>query len=247
MTGHARIDLDRDSCRAGEHVTGTCCGTPAGARVALERHEAQPGGIRRFVIAEAVAAPVDGRFMLAVPAAVLPSVEGDRCALHYAVVTSDAPGAAVIVHCSGRPHVDTGSRLAGRLLRSWEARHFHIELDTAELYGGGSLSGRVHRHGPWPAGFVAASARCLECWRFAVLGPHPPQWDERLLWQAYRPLALDPDAHWAPFSFRLPDRLPAAVEGRTIAWRYEVLVSRTAHWLPAETAALTPLLHEEPA
>jgi hypothetical protein len=36
-----------------------------------------------------------------------------------------------------------------------------------------------------------------------------------------------------------------AVEARTIAWRYEVVVRRRSRRGLAETAARTPLLHEE--
>jgi hypothetical protein len=65
------------------------------------------------------------------------------------------------------------------------------------------------------------------------------------LWEAEHPLAIDQDAGWAAFCFALPDRLPPAVEARTIAWRYELRAQRTVrHWFN-ETAALTPLLHED--
>jgi hypothetical protein len=41
--------------------------------------------------------------------------------------------------------------------------------------------------------------------------------------------------------------LPPAVEARTIAWRYELRARRRVrHWFD-ETAALTPLLHEDAA
>jgi hypothetical protein len=55
----------------------------------------------------------------------------------------------------------------------------------------------------------------------------------------------DPDASWAAFCFTLPDHLPPAVEARTIAWRYELRAQRhVRHWFN-ETAARTPLLHED--
>jgi hypothetical protein len=243
------VELDRDACAAGEAVTGTVRGALGQARVTLERWEDHAGTARRFVVAEANPGRPGGSFALDVPIAALPSTTGDRCTLRYAAVAShEGPpaSAALIVYASARPHLEMGSRLSDRLLRTWEARHFHIELATAELQGGGSVSGRVHRHGPWPAGSLEATARCIECWRNPILGPYPaPQWDAHLLWRAEQSLGIDPDAHWVPFRFEFPEDLPAAVEGRTIAWRYELLVSRTAHRWQTETAAVTPLLHEE--
>ena len=246
------IELDREACAAGESVGGALHGDLGDPRVTLERWEAHSGTTRPFVVSEATSTQPDGSFVLAVPAAALPSATGDRCSLAYAAVVSRgrdmAACAALFVRSSARPHLDTSARMADRLLRTWDARHFHIELATAELRGGGSLAGRVHRHGPWPAGRFGVTARCIECWRCPICGPYPaPHWDEHPLWQAQEALVVDPDAHWAPFHFDLPAHLPPAVEARTIAWRYEVLVSRNAHRWPTETAALTPLLYEEPA
>jgi len=244
------VELDRPAWTAGDTVSGTFRGACGEARVALERWEARPGITRRFVVADAAPGPPDGRFALALPASALPSTAGDACTLLYAAVGThegETTYAGLVVSASGRPHVDAGSRTSDRLLRTWDARHFHIELETADLRGGGNLAGRAHRHGPWPAGHWRATARCIECWRHPVLHPYPapPQWDAHPLWEAHQPLRVDPDAHWAPFAFPLPEHLPPAVEGRTIAWRYELLVSRTAHGWLNETAAVTPLLFEE--
>lgn len=249
-SGGCAIALDREACAAGETVTGALRGELRDARVALERWETHSGIAHPFVVYRATPTQPDGSFALAVPVAALPSATGDRCSLEYAAVVSrgrdTAACAALLVHASARPHFETGSRMGDRLLRTWDARHFHIELAAAELRGGGSVAGRVHRHGSWPAGRFGVTARCIECWRGPVFGPYPvPQWDEHPLWQAHEALAVDPSAHWAPFRFDLPAQLPPAVEGRTIAWRYEVLVSRSAHRWQTETAALTPLLHEE--
>ena len=244
------IELDRTACGAGESVSGALRGDGGDARVTLDRWETHSGTTHPFVVSEATPLRPEGGFALAVPVAALPSATGDRCSLAYAVVVSrgrhTAACAALLVRASARPHVDTGSHMADRLLRTWDARHFHIELVAAELRGGGSLAGRVHRHGPWPSGRFGVTARCIECWRCLVYGPYAaPHWDEHTLWQAHEALRVDPSAHWAPFRFALPAQLPPAVEGRTIAWRYEVLVSRNAHRWQTETAALTPLLFEE--
>jgi hypothetical protein len=117
---------------------------------------------------------------------------------------------------------------------------------TRQLEGGGRLVGRVHRHGCWPPGPIEVSACCLESWRFRPSsGCGTPQWHASCLWEAEHPLAIDPDAGWAAFCFALPDHLPPAVEARTIAWRYELRAQRhVRHWFN-ETAARTPLLHED--
>jgi hypothetical protein len=243
------IELDRDACTAGETVNGTLSRVLGDACVTLVRLETHAGTRLRFIVAEAALPQPDGGFALAVPDRALPSVTGERCVLLYAAVANhgrDTACAGLVVRASARPHVDTGSRVSDRLLRTWDARHFHIELASAELRGGGSVSARVHRHGQWPAGSVTATARCIECWRCPVYGPYPaPVWDAHPLWQMHKTLQLDPDAHWTPFDFELPNGLPPAVEGRTIAWRYELVVSRTAPHRRTETAALTPLLYEE--
>ena len=48
-------------------------------------------------------------------------------------------------------------------------------------------------------------------------------------------------AHWASFSFRLPAGLPPAVEGRSIAFRYEVEASSRGLFGLRERAAETPI------
>jgi hypothetical protein len=146
------------------------------------------------------------------------------------------------------PHLRTARSEADRLLADWDAPHFHIELVDAQLQGSGRLVGRVHRHGCWPSGAIAVSACCLESWRFRPSSEcGTPQWHASCLWQAEHPLAIDPDAGWAAFCFELPDYLPPAVEARTIAWRYELRAQRhVRHWFN-ETAARTPLLHEDAA
>ena len=57
--------------------------------------------------------------------------------------------------------------LAMRLVGDFEARRFHVELSTAELVGGGTIAGRVHRDRELAAGPIVVRARCVEAWREA--------------------------------------------------------------------------------
>jgi hypothetical protein len=243
------LELDRRRCSAADTVTGSLRGVADAAAVELirvERHKQRRCG---FTVARAAVSRPAGRFALAIPAGVLPTAAGRDCSVHYLVEAGhgrDAPCAELVVEASARPHLDTGPAHLDRLLSSWDARHFHIELAEADLTGGGRLGGRVHRHGAWPPGPLVVRARCLEVWRTNGPGdPRLPQWRHAVLWERKQPVPVDPDAHWAPFCFELPDELPPAVEGTTLAWRYEVLAERgVRHWFN-ETAALTPLLHED--
>jgi hypothetical protein len=74
---------------------------------------------------------------------------------------------------------------------------------------------------------MAIVARCSECWHASTLPVRGiPQWRQSTLWEAEQTLVLNRDATWTPFGFDLPGQLPAAVEARTIAWRYELLARR---------------------
>ena len=246
--GAAELRLEVERCRAGDEVGGRVDGERRGALVTLARVECRPCGVRRIVVAEAQSSPADGRFVVRVPETALPTVAGERCALVYRAsvdgLSERFPG--LIVDASAVPHVDAGSWRPDRLLRDYDARHFHIELFDADLRGGGRLEGRVHRHRCWPAGTLRVTARCTECWRaspFAERGT--PLWQEAIMWEETHTLSVAEDSHWAPFRFELPADLPPAVEARTIAWRYELLARGNVHRWLRETAALTPLLHEE--
>jgi hypothetical protein len=243
-----RLVLDRTRCSVGEEVTGRIAGLGSTTSVAILRLECRPGERRVFEVAAARASQPGGRFALALPCEAVPSATGERCGLHYVVCARSAGGshgAELTVFASARPHVDSGSSRADRLLASWEARHFHLELSDAQLTGGGRLAGRVHRHGPWPADLIVVVARCEECWRASPWAERGvPQWRSTGLWEHACTLRADPDATWAGFEFQLPDGLPPAIEASTIAWRYELIAKRSVrHWLD-ETAALTALLHE---
>ena len=243
------LRLERRCCAAGDVVAGTVDGGARGARVALVRLERRPRGLRRLIVAEAPSSRSDGGFALTVPAAALPTAGGQRCALAYiawARADSDGPFALLTVVACARPHVDDSSWCADRLLRHYDARHFHIELCEADLRGGGKLAGRVHRHDRWPALPLVVTARCMECWRSTALAERgTPQWHDAALWSEQQTLSIVADAHWARFAFDLPRDLPPAVEARTVAWRYELLARATGHRWLNESAALTPLLHEE--
>jgi hypothetical protein len=244
------LRLDHGRCAAGGTVDGAVDGPARGAVASLMRVERRPAGVRWQVVAEARSSPVDGSFALTVPPEVLPTAAGERCALAYLVSAGAdrrAPCQELVVLASAVPHLDCGSWRADRLLRNFDARHFHIELCEAELCGGGRLVGRVHRHHACPAGRLVVTARCVECWRSAPYAERGvPLWHEVALWEDERALRVSTDSHWARFRFELPAGLPPAVEARTIAWRYELLARGNVNRWLRETAALTPLLHEEP-
>jgi hypothetical protein len=146
---------------------------------------------------------------------------------------------------AGRTSTTRAAGAPDRLIADRPARHFDIELSEAALAGGGRIAGRVHRHGVWRPGRMTVEVRCRELWRERVCGPRGvPSWDATWLWRHAAALDVDPDATWAPFDVRIPAHLPPAIEARTIAWRYEVLVRRRRRGF-AESAVTTPLLHEE--
>jgi hypothetical protein len=248
--GAAAVELDRRDYAAGDTVRGRVRGVAGPAAVALVRLEERPHVNREYIVARAEAARGDGAFALSLPSAALPTVTGDQCALRYAAVALSAVSlvapAELRVSANAVPHLPTARSGFDRLLADWDARHFHIELFDAQLQGGGRLAGRVHRHGCWPPGPIEVRACCLESWRFRPSSEGgTPQWHASYLWQTEHPLAIDPDAGWAAFCFALPGHLPPGVEARTIAWRYELRAQRhVRHWFN-ETAARTPLLHED--
>jgi hypothetical protein len=244
------LQLDRRQCAAGDALSGTVAGAARGHPVTLIRVERRPRELRCFDVSQAPSSSSDGRFALDVPAAALPSAAGTSCALAYLVIAGvddHGPSARLRVAASAVPHLDHRAWSGDRMLRDFDARDFHLELSEAELGGGGRISGRVHRHGASGATALLVTARCMECWRAsarAALGT--PQWIEDALWEHEQALTADPDAHWVRFSFELPPGLPPAVEARTLAWRYELIARAGGHRWPHETAACTPLLHEEP-
>jgi hypothetical protein len=131
------------------------------------------------------------------------------------------------------------------MLANAPARRFHIELAVADVRGGGRLAGRVHRHGRRPLGAPEVELCCVETWRTLVPAlAGVPYWARDELWRAQATVEVDPDRTWDPFAFDIPRDLPPAVEGHTLAWRYELTVHRHARIGIDEYAAVTPLLFE---
>jgi hypothetical protein len=248
----AGVVLGATHCDAGGTLTGRVAGAAARGPVVLLRYEERPRGERAFAVARAGAVAPDGTFSIAVPDAALPTATGARCALFH-VVRAGAPGevaeAPVVVRTGATPHLDDRGRCRiDRLIPNWDARHFHIEVTDAALRGGGRLAGRVHRDGPWRDGAMTLDVGCRESWRLPPRSARSvPGWGAGWLWRHIARLDIDRHANWAPFDLALPPGLPPAVEARTIAWRYEIVVRRRTRGGLGETAARTPLLHAEAA
>jgi hypothetical protein len=148
---------------------------------------------------------------------------------------------AVEIQGGERPVHEAGY-LYDRMIASFPARHFHIELADALLEGGGHIDGRVHVHRTVRR--LEVLARCQEIWRtnFRIRNHRqPPLWRSETLWSDAISLESDPDRTWLPFSFALPAGLPAAVEGHIICWRYEIEVRRRGRLRSLERAVATPL------
>jgi len=243
------IEVARPRCAAGEPVVALVSGVPLPTSATLVRIERRPSSEAAVLIDEQELVEPSGLVELALPPGALPTATGTRCALSYAVQVR-AHGvvarAGLEVVADARPHVAQGSPGRDPLVAGWDARHFHLELGDALLHGGGRIAGRVHLHGRRCATAIVVGLVCDECWR--PTGPPArglPYWSARTLWAAQQHVGVDPDRTWAPFCFPLPPHLPPAVEARTIAWRYELRAhARRQHRLD-ETAALTPLLHDE--
>lgn len=231
--------------KAGDTVVGQLHGVLAPATVRLVRVERAPSGDRALVVGQRQAGE---RFELAIPPAALPSACGAECSLSYVLQAGRGDVIArtgLEVSAATRVHLDRSLAWADRLVRNWDANHFHIELSDALLRGGGRIAGRVHRDAAWRSGAMRVVVRCSECWRSDGLPHGMPQWRASPLWEAEQQLEIDRSAAWARFAFDLPEGLPPAVEARSIAWRYEVVARRRVrHWFD-ETAALTPLVHED--
>jgi hypothetical protein len=247
--GCISIHLARTRYGAGETVVALVDGATAPVPVALVRVETRRCRESLVVVDEQRLGERYGVLELTLPPGALPTATGAECGLSYAVqVRADGvvARAGLEVSAEARPHVATGSSSADPLIAGWDARHFHLELGDALLHGGGRIAGRVHRHGSWCSSAIVVRALCDECWRPGGSSARGiPFWEGRTLWAAEEMIDFDPDKSWAPFSFELPPGLPAAVEARTIAWRYELRACRRRKHRPDETAALTPLLYHE--
>ncbi len=153
--------------------------------------------------------------------------------------------AEVVIESPGVPvRVRERDPLLDRMISRFDARHFHLELVAAELRGGGQVQGRVHWDRGDPPPMVFVSARCDEAWRAdrgLVNLHHPPLWQWENLWGERHELEWPAGARWLAYSFRFPEGLPTAVEAATLAWRYEVEVSRPARLGMHERAVATPI------
>jgi hypothetical protein len=187
---------------------------------------------------------------LAVPLETPPDFAGPRCRLGF-VVRVRSPVSArrreqmvVRVDISGGDRrVHEVSDLHDRMIASFPARHFHIELADALLEGGGHIDGRVHV-ADRASRAVDVIARCEETWRtnFRVRNHrHPPLWRTESLWHDTITVECESDRRWQPFAFAIPPGLPPAVEGYIMCWRYEIEARRQARVGPAERAVITPL------
>jgi hypothetical protein len=219
------------------------------AEVALMRVEVCPSGRVALPLASRRIEPGE-EVSLPVPAETPPTVAGRRCSLSFAVrVRSPARGRRpahatlpVEVHGGEQPVHEAG-HLFDRMIASFPARGFHVELAEAVLEGGGRIAGRVHVHDRSRRP-IEVAVRCEETWRtnFHYRNRRqPPLWRSEELWHDSIAVERDPDRSWQPFSFAIPAGLPAAVEGHIVCWRYEVEARRRGRVGRSERAVVTPL------
>ena len=238
----------------GERLRGELAGLTEPADVALVRVERCPAGSLPVSISSCSVGPTDPAFELVVPAGVPPGCAGARCELGF-VVRARSPvrgrrRAEVVVPVEvrgGEQPVHEGDHLDDRLIASYPARHFHLELVAALLEGGGHLRGRVHVAEGVSGGVVQVTVRCTESWRtnFRIRNwRHPPLWDAHALWQHQTSVELEPGRRWYPFEFDIPPGLPPGMEGYVVSWRYEIEAQRPVRARPDERAVITPLRFE---
>lgn len=237
---------------AGAPIQGRVHGLSEPVDVTLLRIETCPSGRLATPICSCVLTPNGDAtpFELGVPLATPPVVAGPRCRLSFAVrarspVSGRRRGQVLVpVEISGGVRgVHETSLRHDRVIASFPARHFHIELAEAVLEGGGRIQGRVHvADGATRA--VEVIARCEESWRINFRFRHhrqPPLWRTEPLWHDELTVECEPDRRWHPFAFTIPPDLPTAVEGHIVCWRYEIEARRHARVGPAERAVVTPL------
>ena len=242
----------RGSVAAGEAMSGRLLGFEGAVEVALVRRERSPVREHRTeCVATVLRGRRTGRYVLEVPPDLPPTAAGRRCAIDYSITAKEPLGdgrrasAAVTLRADGRPHLETRSEFADRIVPNAPGRRFHLELAAADLRGGGRLSGRLHRHRRWTRGPLTVELCSVESWRTPAptLGAMP-HWERDVLWSARTTVETDPDRTWVPFAFDIPDDLPPAVEAHTLAWRYELSASRRTRIGIDEYALLTPVLFE---
>jgi hypothetical protein len=246
------LELATPRAAAGMTLHGELRGLCEPADVALVRIETCASGRLATTVASCRIDPEadDDGFALAVPADTPPTVAGSECELRF-VVRARSPVSgrrrgqvAVPVDVEGgdRP-VHEAAHLFDRMIASFPARHFHIELADALLEGGGRISGRVHTRDR-TSNPIEVTLRCEETWRTNLQYRNrrqPPLWRSRPLWSDTVTVAADPDRAWQPFAFAIPSGLPPAVEGHIVCWRYEIEARRRGRTGRSERAVVTPL------
>ena len=245
------LDVRPTAAVAGGPVEGELRGLGGPADVTLLRIETCPSGKLATAMGTTRVDPVAGRahFALAIPEQTPPVRAGRRCKLGFAVRARSPVSGRRRIQVTMPVDIEGGERpiheagyLYDRMIASFPARHFHIELADALLEGGGHIDGRVHvQRG---VRRLEVLARCQEIWRtnFRIRNHRqPPLWRSELLWSDAIAFDCEPDRTWHPFSFALPAGLPAAVEGYIISWRYEIEVRRRGRFRRLERAVATPL------
>jgi hypothetical protein len=247
------LAVDETAAAAGGPVEGELRGLDGPADVTLLQIETCPAGKLAMPMGSTRVAPVAGRarFELPVPAQTPPDGAGRRCRLGFAVrarspVSGRRRGQVTLplVIEGGDRAIHEAGYMFDRMIASFPARRFHIELADALLEGGGHIDGRVHVHGDRPLRRLEVLVRCQESWRtnFRLRNHHqPPLWRTDTLWSDTVPVECEPDRRWYPFRFALPAGLPAAVEAHIICWRYEIEVRRRGRFRRLERAVVTPL------
>lgn len=234
------------------HVLGPTDLTPI--TVTLLRVESSPSGTFAFAVCGASAEPDGDRsaFDLVLPYDVPSPWDGSRCRIAYVVRAATArrgrrtrQEVEVPIELRGGEHpIHEESGHADRMIASYPARRFHLELADAVLHGGGYVDGRVHTSGDLDQGTIDVVARCEELWRTNLRfrnRRHPPLWQARSLWQETITIELGSDRRWYQFRFEIPADMPPGVEGRAIAWRYQIAARRPSRLAVAEHAVITPL------
>jgi hypothetical protein len=237
---------------AGATICGQVRGLSEPGDVALLRVERCPGGTIERAISSCVVAPQDGQspFELTVPPDTPTGFAGERCQLGFAVRAhsrlSGRRRERVVVPVKilgGDSRVHEANHLFDRVIASFPARHFHLEVAEARLEGGGRIEGRIHAHDHLPR-TLEVIARCYETWRtnFRLRNRrHPPLWRDKSLWQNTITVTCEADRRWHPFAFDIPTGLPPAVEGHIMGWRYEIEARHKSRVGLAERAVVTPL------
>ena len=126
-----RVVLEADRCAAGDAVGGRVVNAETATPVVLERVEERPHGRRAFGVARAAPA-ADGTFALAVPAQRAP--DRGRDALRTVLPRAGgrrrgAPPRAAGGHAAARPHARRRARPDRPPHPQLGRAHFHIELE----------------------------------------------------------------------------------------------------------------------